>query len=93
MHGKEKGVREGKSFSINFLFNVSASAPLWEREDASSRHKFAIILLHGDSHPQDPALVVGKAPSLDKFSRELTCKEVHTFQCALVREKDRIFSS
>lgn len=35
------------------------SAPLWEREDASSRHKFAIIQPHGDSHPQDPQLVVG----------------------------------
>lgn len=36
-----EGARE--SFSINFLFNVSALAPLWEREDASSGHKFAII--------------------------------------------------
>lgn len=33
-----------------------------EREDASPRHKFVIIQPHGDSHLQDPELVVGKIP-------------------------------
>lgn len=54
--------RRRESFFISFLFNVSALAPLWEREDASSRNKFAIIQPDGHSHPQDPALVFGKAP-------------------------------
>jgi len=35
--------RKKESFSINFLFNVSASVPLWHREDASLRHKFATV--------------------------------------------------
>lgn len=77
--GKRERERERESFSINFLFNVSASAPLWEREDASSRHKFAIIQPHGDSLLQDPELVVGENPSVDKFSRELTCKEAERY--------------
>lgn len=35
--------REGKeSFSINFLFNVSAPAPWWGREDASAGHTFPV---------------------------------------------------
>lgn len=56
-------------------------------EDASPRHKFAIIQPHGDSHPLDLELVVGKKPSVDKFSlseRKRNAVEVCTSECALV---------
>lgn len=72
---------------------------MWEREDASARHKFAIIQPRGDSRLQDPQLLVGKAPSLDKFSlseRKRSAVEVYTFECALRSEwwepKERAFS-
>lgn len=42
---KETTRARGKEgFSINFLFNVSAPVPLWEREDASAGHKFAVTV-------------------------------------------------
>lgn len=86
---REREREKEKSFSINFLFNVSAPAPLWEREDASSRHKFAIIQPHGDSHLQDPELVVGKTPRWINSAESERVKEVERYlspyiECALV---------
>ena len=70
-------------------------------EDASPRHKFAIIQPHGDSHPLDPELVVRgrkkKPLSVDKFSlseRKRSAVEVCTSERALVWMKScrsRIF--
>lgn len=89
VHGKERQGQKRESFSINFLFNVSASALLWEREDASSRHKFAIIQLDGDSHPQDPGVVFGKIPRWMNSAKSYRVSNrgaiwVHTFEGALV---------
>lgn len=71
---------------------MSALQPHCGREDASSTHKFAVIQLHGDSCPLDPAHVVGENPSVDKSSQSYRVSKqsaisVHTFGGALARKE------
>lgn len=62
MYGREReDESEGKSLSINFLFNVSAPVPLWQRENASPKPKFAGTA-SWRHRSEDPEFVVGKAP-------------------------------
>lgn len=64
--GRERG--EESFSSINFLFNVSAPVPLWEREDASPEHKYAVTA-SWRLRSAGSGVCSRESPSLDEFSQ------------------------